>query len=42
MSDPLVKRWLDAGELDLPLPGSGQTAKRWRKLAADPVFEAGG
>ena len=30
MSDPLVKRWLDAGELDLPLPGSG----RWRKLAA--------
>ena len=33
MSDPLVKRWLDAGELDLPLPGSGQTAKRWRKLA---------
>jgi len=34
MSDPLVKRWLDAGELDLPLPGSGQTANRWRKLAA--------
>ena len=34
MSDPLVKRWLDAGELDLPLPGSGQTAKRWRKQAA--------
>ena len=34
MSDPLVKRWLEAGELDLPLPGSGQTAKRWRKLAA--------
>jgi hypothetical protein len=34
MSDPLVKRWLDAGELDLPLPGSGQTAKRWRTLAA--------
>ena len=34
MSDPLVKRWLDAGELDLPLPGSGQPAKRWRKLAA--------
>ena len=25
---------LDAGELDLPLPGSGQTANRWRKLAA--------
>ncbi|HYR13366.1 MAG TPA: acyl-CoA dehydrogenase, partial [Mycobacterium sp.] len=34
MSDALVKRWLDAGELDLPLPGSGQTAKRWSKLAA--------
>jgi alkylation response protein AidB-like acyl-CoA dehydrogenase len=34
MSTPLVQRWLDAGELDLPLPGSGQTAKRWRKLAA--------
>jgi hypothetical protein len=34
MSEPLVKRWLDAGELDLPLPGSGETAKRWRKLAA--------
>ena len=34
MSDPLVKRWLEAGELDLPLPGSGQTALRWRKLAA--------
>ncbi|MCW2629437.1 acyl-CoA dehydrogenase [Mycobacterium sp.] len=34
MSEPLVKRWLDAGELDLPLPGSGQTAQRWRKLAA--------
>jgi hypothetical protein len=34
MSDPLVKHWLDAGELDLPLPGSGQTANRWRKLAA--------
>jgi hypothetical protein len=26
MSDPLVKRWLEAGEFDLPLPGSGQTA----------------
>jgi hypothetical protein len=34
MSGALVARWLDAGELDLPLPGSGQTAKRWRKLAA--------
>lgn len=34
MTDSLVRRWLDAGELDLPLPGSGQTAKRWRKLAS--------
>jgi hypothetical protein len=34
MNDPLIKRWLDAGELELPLPGMGQTAKRWRKLAA--------
>jgi alkylation response protein AidB-like acyl-CoA dehydrogenase len=25
--------WLEAGELKLPLPGSGATAKRWRKLA---------
>jgi len=30
----LVRRWLDAGELDLPLPGSGRTAARWWKLAA--------
>src|SRR5258705_13149020 len=34
MSDPLVKRRLESGELDLPLPGSGHTATRWRKLAA--------
>ena len=25
--------WLAAGELDLPLPGSGQTALRWHRLA---------
>ncbi|EHB50276.1 dehydrogenase [Mycolicibacterium rhodesiae JS60] len=30
----LVQRWLDAGELDLPLPGSGQTLVRWNKLAS--------
>jgi len=29
----LVRRWLAAGELDLPLPGSGQTAARWHRLA---------
>ena len=28
-----VERWLAAGELDLPLPGSGQTAHRWRRLS---------
>jgi alkylation response protein AidB-like acyl-CoA dehydrogenase len=30
----LVRRWLEAGELHLPLPGSGRTASRWCKLAA--------
>jgi hypothetical protein len=30
----LVHRWLDAGELDLPVPGSGRTGSRWWKLAA--------
>lgn len=34
MSSELVWRWLEAGELDLPAPGSGQTARRWSKLAA--------
>ena len=34
MSAELVRRWLDAGELDLPAPGSGHTAQRWSKLAA--------
>ena len=33
MSGSLVGRWLAAGELDLPLPGSGETAQRWRRLA---------
>ena len=34
MTPELVWRWLEAGELDLPAPGSGQTARRWWKLAA--------
>jgi len=34
MTAELVRRWLDAGELDLPMPGSGHTVKRWSKLAA--------
>ena len=34
MSVGLVKRWLAAGELDLPLPGRGETRQRWRRLAA--------
>ena len=29
-----MRRWLDAGELDLPVPGSGRTGTRWWKLAA--------
>jgi alkylation response protein AidB-like acyl-CoA dehydrogenase len=33
MSASQVGRWLAAGELDLPLPGSGDTAQRWRRLA---------
>lgn len=33
MTTPLVCQWLDAGELDLPLPASGHTAARWFKLA---------
>lgn len=34
MTATLVKRWLDAGELNLPLPGFGRTGTRWSKLAA--------
>lgn len=34
MTPELVWRWLESGELNLPLPGSGQTARRWLKLAA--------
>ena len=29
----LVRQWLSAGMLDLPLPGSGETAKRFHRLA---------
>ncbi|MGA5461713.1 acyl-CoA dehydrogenase [Mycobacterium sp. NPDC050041] len=28
-----LARWLAAGELNLPLPGHGDTAQRWRRLA---------
>lgn len=34
MTAMLVRRWLEAGELQLPAPGSGRTASRWWKLAA--------
>jgi alkylation response protein AidB-like acyl-CoA dehydrogenase len=30
----LLRRWLEAGELQLPAPGSGRTSARWWKLAA--------
>lgn len=33
MSAALVKSWLAAGTLELPLPGQGQTAQRWQRLA---------
>lgn len=33
MIDGLVGQWLAKGELDVPLPGSGQTAQRWQRLA---------
>ncbi|MFD6195908.1 acyl-CoA dehydrogenase family protein [Mycobacteriaceae bacterium NPDC060252] len=34
MTADLVRRWLQAGELALPMPGAGHTAARWWKLAA--------
>lgn len=34
MSADRVRQWLAAGELELPLPGSGHTGRRWAKLAA--------
>lgn len=33
MTNDLVSQWLDAGELDLPLPGHGRTLERWTALA---------
>ncbi|WP_396929278.1 acyl-CoA dehydrogenase [Mycolicibacterium sp.] len=33
MTIATVLRWLDAGELNLPLPGSGATLARWQRLA---------
>lgn len=34
-----VQRWLQAGELDMPLPGSGRTLVRWNKLGALCEFD---
>lgn len=34
MTAHLVRRWLEAGELELPVPGAGDTMRRWSKLAA--------
>jgi alkylation response protein AidB-like acyl-CoA dehydrogenase len=28
----LMRHWLESGRLELPLPGSGRTAERWRRL----------
>ena len=28
----LVRYWLESGRLELPLPASGRTAERWRRL----------
>ena len=33
MNAGLIGRWLASGGLDLPLPGSGDTAQRWLRLA---------
>ncbi len=34
MTRQLVRVWLARGRLELPLPASGNTAERWRRLAA--------
>ncbi len=34
MTAGLVRHWLESGRLALPLPGSGATADRWRRLSA--------
>ena len=33
MTAGLVTHWLDCGRLELPLPTSGRTAERWKRLA---------
>ncbi|WP_454788994.1 acyl-CoA dehydrogenase [Mycolicibacterium lutetiense] len=33
MTAGLVRSWLESGRLELPLPGSGATARRWQRLA---------
>ena len=33
MTAGLIKHWLDSGRLELPLPASGRTGERWRRLA---------
>jgi alkylation response protein AidB-like acyl-CoA dehydrogenase len=33
MNAGMVAEWLASGELDLPLPGRGSTAARWRRLS---------
>ncbi len=34
MSARVVRRWLETGRLDLPLPAAGNSAGRWQELAA--------
>ena len=34
MTAAVVRQWLEAGTLEVPLPASGATAQRWRRLAA--------
>ena len=34
MTAAVIKTWLASGALDLPLPGRGETATRWNRLAA--------
>lgn len=33
MTAGLIKHWLDSGRLELPLPASGRTLERWRRLS---------
>ncbi|BBY22093.1 acyl-CoA dehydrogenase [Mycobacterium stomatepiae] len=33
MTAGLIKHWLDSGRLELPLPASGHTLERWRRLS---------